>query len=230
MPTYTMELWRVIDLKPNSIGSVAEWLGLDKYPIFDSSYREKLNTKIMNHFMFQEIGHETIEQFRFRMRAKMDEIMPLYNQLYKNALIEFDPLVTVDILNTSTGEQEQQTAASQSNETESDVDSAARNVVSNFPQVMLNANKDYASNGADSNSQSKTKATIADESTGSSNMLSETESRTKGYQGAPAQLIRAARDLIINTDMLVIAEVEPLFMMVWNNSDEYTATKGRYYL
>lgn len=227
MPTYTMELWRVIELKPDNISEDA-WLGLDTYELFDSSYRDKLNAKIKNHFMYQEIGHETVEQFRFRMKAKMNEIMPLYNGLYKS-VIDFDPLITVDILNTSTADQEQNSTANGQNDTISDIDGKARNVASTFPQVMLGGNADYASNGADSNSQTKTTAKVTDAQTAENNSHVTSESRTKGYQGSPAQLIQQARAAILNVDMLIIAELDELFMMVWNNSDEYSATKGRWY-
>ena len=228
MPSFTLELFRVIDMKPASIPE-DKWLGLDDYPIFQSDYREKLNAKIKNHFMFQEIGHETVEQFAFRMRVKMNEIMPAYNQLYKSALLEFDPLLTVDILNTSTGEQDQTSTGTSENDTLSDIDAKSKNVASIFPQTMLAGNGDYASNGADANSQTKTTAKIKDEQNASNNTKSETESRTKGYQGSPAQLIQAARAIILNVDLMVIADVDELFMSVWNNGDEYSQSKGRFY-
>jgi len=226
MPTFTLELWRVIDLKPNDVSEDA-WLGLDDYPLFDPDYREALNKKIKNHFMYQEIGHETVEQFTFSLRRKMHEIMPQYNELYRTTLLKFDPLSTMDIRTVTTGTQEQTAEGVTSSDTESDIDAKSRNVVSNFPQVMLSPNKDYASNGADANSQTKTTGTVSEESESSNTSKQDSDSHTKGYQGIPAQLIQAARAAIINVDMLVIAEVDECFMMTWGNSDEYSRTKGR---
>ena len=68
-------------------------IGLGDYPIFNEEYRKILNTKICTHYYFSEIGLETVQQFTHRMRAKMWEIMPYFNQLYKDqfSLYENDP-------------------------------------------------------------------------------------------------------------------------------------------
>lgn len=228
MPTFTMELWRAIDLKPKD-KTVDEWLGLNDYPLFDGIDREALNNKIKNHYMYQEIGHETISQFSFSMRRKMHEIMPVYNELYKSAAIEVDILSTIDMRSISKGTQEQTSEASTTNETESDIGAVSKNVSSSFPSVMLSGNKDYATSGADANSQTKTKGESADASLAESAASNENESHTTGYQGNPSQLIQAFRAAIINVDMLIIAELDDLFMMVWNNGDDYSQTKGRFY-
>lgn len=228
MPTFTMELWRVLDLKPDG-KTEDEWLGLSEYPLFNGIDRAALNKKIKDHFMYQEIGHETVEQFTFSLKRKMNEIMPAYNLLYKTAQMDFDPLATIDMRTLATGTSEQVTEGSSQNETESDIDSKAKNVASNFPGMMLGGNKDYATNGADSNSQTNTKADVTETTSAKNDTTQENESRTTGYQGVPAQLIQAYRAAIINVDMLIIAELDVLFMMVWNNGDDYTQTKGRLY-
>lgn len=64
------------------------------YPIFDESYRLALNRKIRDHYYFEEIGLETPARFCQRMRTKMQEIMPYYNQLYESQLKEIDPFIT----------------------------------------------------------------------------------------------------------------------------------------
>ena len=229
MPSFTVELWRVIEFKPAEM-SLDEWLGMNEYPIFETDYREGLNKKIRDHFMYQEIGHETVEQFRFSMRRKLNEIMPVYNELYKTTKKEFDPLSTIDIRTVSSGTQAQTSEGTTANETDSDINAVSRNVASSFPQVLLSGNKDYATSGADSNSQTKTTGNVSEESTSESNAITESDSRTSGYQGNPAQLLQAYRATILNVDMLVIAELDDLFMMVWNNGDSYTQTKGRFYL
>ena len=228
MPSFTLELWRMIEMKPEAM-ELDEWLGLNEYPIFEANYREKLNKKICDHFMYQEIGHETVEQFRFSMRRKMNEIMPLYNQLYESTRLQFDPLSTVDITTTSNAEQKQNSSGSSVNETVGDVDSTAKNVASAFPQVMLGGNKDYATSGADSNSQSKTTGKTEDVSTAENDATQSSSSSTKGYQGSVSQLLLQHRAAMLNVDMLVIRELDDLFMMIWNNGDEYSATKGRYF-
>lgn len=68
-----------------------------KYPIFDVNYKDTLETKILRHFYTREIGLETYGLWKLKLEAKMNEIMPYYNQLYESQLIEFNPLYDTDI-------------------------------------------------------------------------------------------------------------------------------------
>ena len=86
MAKYTIEL--------NELLSLGFHLNLDKYPIFNEDYRKYLNSKIIEHFYFREIGQETPDRFNYFLSRKMNEIMPYYNQLYKSELIQFDPMAT----------------------------------------------------------------------------------------------------------------------------------------
>lgn len=88
MSKYTTELRYLIE---NNFD-----IGLKTYPIFDENYREVLNTKIINHYFFREIGMETAELFKRYLNTTMCEIMPYYNQLYKSELLEFNPFYNVD--------------------------------------------------------------------------------------------------------------------------------------
>lgn len=71
-------------------------IGLDDYPIFDEKYRAGLNKKIIDHYMYREIGAETPQLFKFFLNRKMNEIMPYYNQLYESAVLKYDPLINQD--------------------------------------------------------------------------------------------------------------------------------------
>lgn len=88
MSKYTTELRYLIESNFD--------LGLDDYPIFDESYRQLLNEKIINHYYFREIGMETAELFKRYLNQTMREIMPYYNQLYKSELLDFNPFYNVD--------------------------------------------------------------------------------------------------------------------------------------
>lgn len=66
------------------------------YPLYDTSYKGALETKIINHYYFREIGAETAAQFKFMLSRTLNEIMPYYNQLYKTADLEFNPFYDVD--------------------------------------------------------------------------------------------------------------------------------------
>lgn len=66
------------------------------YPIYDASYKPVLETKIINHFYFREIGAETAAQFKFMLARTLNEIMPAYNQLYESAAMDFNPFYDAD--------------------------------------------------------------------------------------------------------------------------------------
>lgn len=88
MSKYTTELRYLIENEFD--------IGLKTYPIFDENYRKILNSKIIEHFYFREIGFETAELFKRYLNRTMCEIMPYYNQLYKSEKIEFNPLHNYD--------------------------------------------------------------------------------------------------------------------------------------
>ena len=72
------------------------------WPIFDENYRLTLETLILRHYYTREISEETVGLWRLRLNDKMNMIMPYYNQLYKSATLEFNPLYDVDVFETST--------------------------------------------------------------------------------------------------------------------------------
>lgn len=66
------------------------------YPIFDSAYKPTLETKILRHFYTREICAETYGRWKLFLEAKMNEIMPYFNQLYASEALEFNPLYDAD--------------------------------------------------------------------------------------------------------------------------------------
>lgn len=61
---------------------------------YDPSFRSALNSKIVDHYWGYEIGSETPSMFKYRINAKMREIMPYYNLLFKaqwENFKDFDP-------------------------------------------------------------------------------------------------------------------------------------------
>jgi hypothetical protein len=68
--------------------------GMESYPIFDETYRDALNSKILGHYKYHEICNEDTAIFKHYLNQELDEIMPLYNQLYVSAALSFNPLLT----------------------------------------------------------------------------------------------------------------------------------------
>jgi hypothetical protein len=234
MPTFTLELWRVLEFYPENPVTFAN-IGLHDYPIFDkandgsSVYRPLLNQKIVDHYHNREIGQETVNMFRFAMRRKMNEIMPYYNQLYRTTLIEFDPMRTTDLRTVVTGETVQVAEATGHTENESTGGAGSRAVQSQTPQMLLAGNKDYATSAADTTSTSENAASADETSNSTTEETNNATTEMTGYQAMPADLINSYRATLLNIDLMVIAELQELFMLVWNNGDEYTRRKGMYY-
>lgn len=227
MPTFTIELYRVIEERPKD-KTVAEWLGLDTYPIHDESYRETLNSKIIDHYLNREIGTESVDMFRHAVRRKMNLIMPIYVEYYKLADKKYDPLINMDLttntVNESTGSS---SSESESNSTGS-TEAKARAVSSEMPQMMLKGDADYATSASDTNSQNESDSQASELSTGTTTDNDTGESTTRGLQGSATDLLVAYRESLLNIDEIIITELSDCFMLVWNNGDEYTTSHDIY--
>lgn len=86
MSSYTTELRKLVEQNIN--------LGMTDYPIFNEEYRASLNTKIINHYYYHEIGFETIARFKHYLNTTLNEIMPYYNKLLQSELITINPLLS----------------------------------------------------------------------------------------------------------------------------------------
>lgn len=74
-----------------------DYLGLGDYPLFDETYRETLNNKIIRRYYMMEIGFETFKLFSWNMRTRMHEIMPYWNAIYKAQNLIDNPLQSVNL-------------------------------------------------------------------------------------------------------------------------------------
>lgn len=210
--TFTVKLGDIID------SEIPIWDTDDPYPIFDEAHRAILNKKIEQHYWFYEIGHETIEIFRFSLNRKMREVMPYFNQLYESEQVVTDPLATVDYTETTDAHNTNE----QTSDTTNGSTAASRAVSSDTPQTRLSGDEDYASSATDSNSKSDTVGNAVSSGTTDGNI----DRAVKGSQGHQAQLLMQYRKSILNIDMNVISELESLFMSVWDNGDEFAGSSS----
>lgn len=216
-------------------------LQMDKptsYPIFDESYREGLNNKIYDHYEFREIGLETPALFRKFLLRKMREIMPYYNQLYKSALFEFDPFNNYDMTNSgrSTRDTSEDRKINRSEKaetvadstTESNTNSTARTLNSSTPQMQLAGNEDYATSIVDSNSLTNADGSSSQTSTANQNMVDDMNltgnnvdeyiNKVSGITGiTKSNALMQFRETLLNVDMLVIDELNELFMGIYTD-------------
>lgn len=201
-------------------------IGVQYFPIYHEDYRATLTGKIVDHFWMREIGFETIDLFKMRMRIHLNNIMPYFNQLYLSTQIEFDPLRTMDIKSVATGETLQNVSAEGEATANNATGAESRTVNSSMPQNMLGGNKDYATAAVDGISTTTGDSTSLETNTSDSKTDDKRDSQVTGYQGSPSDLINQYRAQLINVDAMILAELEPMFMQIWDTSDAYFRTNG----
>ena len=67
------------------------------YPMYEDGDRAALETKILKHFYFREIGMETVGVWKHFLNTRMMEIMPYYVDYMRQGLNSFSPDGTVNI-------------------------------------------------------------------------------------------------------------------------------------
>lgn len=201
-------------------------IGLDDYPIFDESYRKTLNDHIKRTYWLQEIAHETVDIFVWRLSLKMNLIMPRYNRMYLAEMQNTDPLdgnrhysrTGQDGTSQNTG-----TNAQSSTGTGENV-SKGRTVGSDTPQTRLAGDGDYATSISDASTSgtSSSKNDSNSSSSSSSTYNNNQHSESWGYSGSKARAIADYRGTLLNVDDLIIAELADLFMGIWDSDYPHT--------
>jgi hypothetical protein len=238
MPSFTLPLWEVIELTGGTADIdpttgirklVNGKIGLQYYPEWTPNYRDILNGKIVDHYWNYEIGHETIDLFQQQVRVKMQEIMPLYNQLYLSTRIEFDPLSTMDVHSVSTGDMTQHATNVATNNTTTEQANKSRSVASDTPQTQLSGDSDYATSAADVNGEVTGTVDANENSTGDTTASNNGTNVMTGYQGPASALLMQYRQSLMNIDLQVIDSLESLFMGVWDTGDSFTQSNAYLY-
>lgn len=211
------------------------------FPIFDENYRQVLCKKILKHYYTREIAHETVGRWKLALNAKLNEIMPYYNQLYKSELLEFNPFYDVDLTRSKEGSG---TSNRTSNNTEIN-SGTSKNVSSGSGTnntVTLNRYSDTPQNSMDTqgiaDSVPLTTVTKVNEDNTTTNESTDTLTRNdsktgngteninntdkyiekvKGKQGTEnySSLLKKFRETFLNIDMMIIDDCSDCFFTLW---------------
>lgn len=211
------------------------------FPIFDENYRQVLCRKILKHYYTREIAHETVGRWKLALNAKLNEIMPYYNQLYKSELLEFNPFYDVDLTRSREGSG---TSNKTSNNTETN-SGTSKNVSSESGTSntdTLNRFSDTPQNSMDTqgiaDSVPLTTVTKVNEDNTTSNESTDTLTRNdtktgngteninntdkyietvKGKQGTEnySSLLKKFRETFLNIDMMIIEDCSDCFFTLW---------------
>lgn len=211
------------------------------FPIFDENYRQVLCRKILKHYYTREIAHETVGRWKLALNAKLNEIMPYYNQLYKSELLEFNPFYDVDLTRSRNGSG---TSNRTSNNTETN-SGTSKNVSSGSGTSntdTLNRFSDTPQNSMDTqgitDSVPLTTVTKVNEDNITTNESTDTLTRNdtktgngteninntdkyietvKGKQGTEnySSLLKKFRETFLNIDMMIIDDCSDCFFTLW---------------
>nr|UWI12023.1 MAG: hypothetical protein [Bacteriophage sp.] len=211
------------------------------FPIFDENYRQVLCRKILKHYYTREIAHETVGRWKLALNAKLNEIMPYYNQLYKSELLEFNPFYDVDLTRSREGSG---TSNKTSNNTETN-SGTSKNVSSGSGTSntdTLNRFSDTPQNSMDTqgiaDSVPLTTVTKVNEDNTTTNESTDTLTRNdnktgsgteninntdkyietvKGKQGTEnySSLLKKFRETFLNIDMMIIEDCSDCFFTLW---------------
>lgn len=76
-----------------------------EYELFDESYKPIFEQKIIKHYYARRICTNNYTQWKLWLDSKLSDILPYYNQLYKSATLELNPLYNfmIDVQHSDTG-------------------------------------------------------------------------------------------------------------------------------
>lgn len=221
MSKYTMELRNIIEyegrenvenyfkdycienyLRPNEIETI---LNANIWS------KNRLASKIVDHYYMREIGYETIGLFKHYAKVYMQEIMERYLPLIYSNSINYDPLVNVDYTETF----ERNIKGTGESESTSTNEASGLSVNSDTPQGNISKQDILSGSYASNTGASETESSISDSSSNSSNTDETYSKKVKGNSGVSAtaqKMIEQYRQNIIAIDEQIIKELDKLFM------------------
>ena len=176
--------------------------------------KDNLAKKIVDHYLFEQIGFETMALFKQRVKITMEEIMESKLPLIFSRAIEYDPLVNVDY--TETFERTIENEGSSSSESSSD--SSGLNVGSDTPQGQISKASILAGNYASGTNASESEASVSDSTEAQNSTDENYTKRVKGNSGVSAtaqKMVEQFRENIRAIDYEIIKELEDLFMIIY---------------
>lgn len=180
--------------------------------------KDRLATKIVDHYYMREIGFETPALFKHYAKVYMQEIMERkLPKIYSN-FFEYDPLSNVDFTETYTREIAG-SSEGKSNST-SQNNASGLNINNDTPQTRIT--KQDLSTGAYASqvNQSDTSSNIQDETNAesSSNTIEKFTRHEEGDNGViitNQRLVKEFREIIVAIDEEIINELSKLFMGIY---------------
>ena len=184
------------------------------YNLYDNDLKPWFEEKFFQHFMFYEIGFESVAMFNQTLMAKLNDIFPNYKQLYETEIAckDIDFMLNKDLkesyvreLNSNSNSTQESNAASSGLSTSGQL----------TPSLISNSQKIEKFMDAAQKDESSSNASTTGESTGNSK-----EEYTLTSQGnigitSSAELLDKWRQVLLNIDLMIFEECNDLFMQIF---------------
>ena len=173
--------------------------------------KDRLASKIVDHYYMREIGYETIGLFKHYAKVYMQEIMERYLPLIYSNSIKYDPLVNVDYKEEFT----RNITGSGESESTSNNSASGLSVNSDTPQGEISKENILGGNYASNTGASETESEITDSSSNSNTTDETYTKKVKGNSGVSStaqKMVQQYRENIIAIDEQIIKELDKLFM------------------
>ena len=184
------------------------------YNLYDNDLKPWFEEKFFQHFMFYEIGFDSVAIFKQRLMSKLNDIFPYYRQLYETEIRTkgIDFMLNKDLKESYVREL---TSNSNSNQ-ESNITSNNLSTAGQLTPSLI-ANSEKIDKFMDT--AQKDNATSNSTSTGESNGNSK-EEYTLTSQGnigitSSAELLTKWRETLLNIDLMIFEECNDLFMQIF---------------
>ena len=184
------------------------------YNLYDNDLKPWFQEKFYQHFMFYEIGFDTIGMFKQRLMSKLNDIFPYYKQLYETEIRSkgIDFMLNKDLKESYVREL---TSNSNSNQ-ESNVTSNSLSTAGQLtPSLIANSQKIDKFMDSAQKDNTSSNSTSSGESNGNSR-----EEYTLTSQGnigitSSAELLTKWRETLLNIDLMIFEECNDLFMQIF---------------
>lgn len=218
-------------------------LELDDFELFDFDYEfddkkfaRELEQAVIDYYYFSEIGQPTPDKFKHVFKSRWLSMIGYYNQLHNTTLLKYNPLINYKISealeklsqasSNATSSSNEDVKSSTTDHTEQNTSNKTDEKFSDYPQQPISGG-DYLSGARQSDSTTDTSSNTT--TSGSATTTREDTQRTttnsnenyektiEGLTGMSYQeLIRKERENLIRIKQMVIEELKPCFLLVYN--------------
>lgn len=202
----------------------------DSYNLFDQPYnlynnelKPYFQEKFFQHFMFYEIGFDNVNIFKQHLISTLNDIYPKYKQLYETEIRcqNIDFMLNKDLkesyIRKLNGESEGNSQATSTSDNTSNSNDLS--IANDTPQNKIDDLDKYMTSASKSNSNSTNNSTSNANNTikNKSNNTEEYELISQGNIGitSSAELLEKWRNVLINIDLMILKELENLFLFVF---------------